>query len=87
VRHCSTVGSSRGLELVRNLAGCLLAGLVVFGLAVFREIEFEDHPMKMAVSTGLVAGGLMALLLGVLVVLSWSRDRHQPSYTGSDHDG
>lgn len=27
------------MDLIKNLVGCLVAGVVIFGLAVFRDIE------------------------------------------------
>lgn len=56
-----------------------MAGLVVFGLAVFREIEVEGSSTGSAAAVGFVVGGGMAAILGVLVFLDWRRDRRSES--------
>lgn len=56
-----------------------MAGLVVFGLAVFREIEVEGSSTGSAVAVGFVVGGGIAAMLGVLVFLFWRRDRRSES--------
>jgi len=65
------------MYLIKNLVGCLVAGVVIFGLALFRELEVENHSVGTAVTTGLVAGGGMAVVLGVLVVVRWRAGNDQ----------
>ena len=67
------------LDLIKNLIGCLVAGVVLFGLAVFREIEVEGHSTGSAVAVGFVVGAGVAAILGVLVFLNWRRDRRGQS--------
>lgn len=64
------------MELAKNLLGCFLGGVVIFGLAVFRGIEIEDQPFGAAAITGLVAGGGIAVALSTVVLVLSRRERH-----------
>lgn len=74
------------MDLMKNLVGCLVAGVVIFGLAVFRDIEVENQSVGAAVTTGLVAGGGIAVILGVMVVVVHSRERRSRVRSAPDAD-
>jgi hypothetical protein len=74
------------MDLIKNLVGCLVAGVVIFGLAVFRDIEVENQSVGAAVTTGLIAGGGVAVILGVMVVVIHSRERRSRVESASDGD-
>lgn len=52
-----------------------MAGVLIFGLAFFREIEVEGHSTGTAIAVGLAVGGGMAVTLGVGVAIYWARKR------------
>jgi len=70
------------MDLIKNLVGCLIAGVLIFGAAIFREIEVEGQSAGSAVAVGLVAGGGVATILSLLVVVFWRRERDSASDPG-----
>ena len=74
------------MDLIKNLVGCLVAGVVIFASAVFRDIEVENQSVGAAVTTGLIAGGGVAVILGVIVVVIHWRERRSGVESAADGD-
>lgn len=68
-------------SLAKNLGACLLFGMFVFAIAVFRETQVDDRPMKTALATGAIAGSVVCLVLAVAVYVLWRRERGEHSET------
>lgn len=63
--------TARSASLWRNLALCVLYGLVTFAGVTYRERAVEDKQFAEAIQSGLVGGVLIFLLSAVFVVVVW----------------
>jgi fluoride ion exporter CrcB/FEX len=60
--------------MVKELGACLLFGVLVFGIAVFRETQVDERPIRTALATGLIAGGVIFSVLALGVYVLWRRE-------------